>query len=854
MKPLRTFNVAPSLPGPLERLRDLAYNLRWAWHRNTIELFRHLDRDLWESTNHNPVLMLGLIDQAQLNAAATDEGFLAQLEVAARDLDTYLAGEFTWYHRLYGTASKNALIAYFSAEFGITECLSIFAGGLGVLAGDHLKSASDLGLPFIGVGLLYQQGYFRQYLNEAGWQQEDYAENDFHNLPLTLQRNENGESLIIEVAYPDRQVAAQVWRANVGRVALYLLDTNLPVNRPEDRDITYQLYGGDEDMRIKQEIMLGIGGYQALEALELKPTVYHMNEGHSGFLALERVRRLMQAHNLSFAEAREAASAGLVFTTHTPVEAGHDYFPQHLVEHYFRKYMAVLGLSVQEFMAMGRQNPANQDEPFCMTILALRLATYSNGVSQLHGEVTRQMWHGIWPDVPVNEIPIGHVTNGVHFVSWTAREMQHLYDRYLGPRWREQQADPKVWQRSEHIAPEELWRTHERRRQRLVTFARRRMRTQLHNMGASRTQIEAADEILDPEALTIGFARRFAPYKRSTLLLRDPERLSRILNNPDRPVQVIFAGKAHPRNDPGKHLLQRIVQLSQQEDLRRKLIFLEDYDMGVSRYLVQGADIWLNTPRRPREASGTSGMKATANGVLNLSILDGWWDEAYLPDVGWAIGRGEIYDDEHYQDQVEAENLYGLLELDIIPEFYDRGADGLPRSWIARMKANICKLCPSFNTHRMVEEYAEKFYLPANNRYNQLTNHDLTRAKSLAAWKERVVSGWPLVRVEEVKTELKSELQVGDEIRATARLNLGDLKAEDVTVELYMGRVDAGGSFASGEGTAMRPVKIEKGGIHCYEVNGFSARKSGLHGFTIRVLPHHPDLRTPLLPGLIVWA
>ncbi len=859
MKPIRTFTVIPSLPEPLKRLRDLAYNLRWAWNHDTIELFRRLDSELWETTGHNPVRMLGTIDQAQLEAAAADEGFLAQLERVARDFDAYLAGESTWFRRVHG-AAEGPLIAYFSAEFGLTECLSIFAGGLGVLAGDHLKSASDLGVPLVGVGLLYQQGYFRQYLNEAGWQQEAYEDNDFYTLPLTLERQPDGSPLLIEVPYPGRTVAARVWRAQAGRVALYLLDTNIPENGPGDRDITDQLYGGDLEMRIQQEIMLGIGGYRALLALGLEPTVYHMNEGHSAFLALERIRHLMETDGLSFAEAREAASAGLIFTTHTPVAAGHDYFPPELMDRYFGEYARGLGLSRQEFLALGRQNPNNESEAFCMTILALRLAAYSNGVSQLHGQVSRRMWQGIWPGVPEDEIPIGHVTNGVHFQSWISHEMDELYDRYLGPRWREEPADQAVWQRVAHIPAEELWRTHERRRERLVAFARRRLRAQLEQRGAPQAEIEAADEVLDPEALTIGFARRFATYKRATLLLRDPERLARILNDPEHPVQIIFAGKAHPRDDAGKEMIRQVVQLARQEPFRRRIVFLEDYDMAIARYLVQGADVWLNTPRRPREASGTSGMKAAANGVLNLSTLDGWWDEAWrnadptVNPIGWAIGRGEEYDDLTHQDQVEAEALYTLLERDVIPTFYDRGPDGLPRRWIARMKASIRTLCHFFNTHRMVREYTERFYLPAVDRYRELTAEGMARAKALAAWKARIRAHWGRIRVEEVDAGSLAELRVGDEVHARARIYLGELTPEDVRVELYLGRVDADGQIVEAEATPMQPTESLGDGRYLFEVSAAPCRKSGLHGFTVRVLPSHPDLPTPFLPGLIIWA
>lgn len=858
MKPVDTFVIKPCLPAPLEPLREIAHNLRWAWDHDTIALFRRLDDDLWEESRHNPVRMLGSVDQAKLEAAAADVGFLAHLDRVTRALEAYVAAQSTWFDRAHSGADARPLVAYFSAEFGITECLSIFAGGLGVLAGDHLKSASDLGVPLVGVGLLYQQGYFRQYLNQAGWQQEVYESNDFYNLPLTLVQQPDGEPLTIHVSFPGRDVVAQLWRAQVGRVPLYLLDTNVPNNSRIDQDITDQLYGGDLEMRIKQEIVLGIGGYRALEALDLEPAVYHMNEGHSAFLSLERIRRLMESSDLSFAEAREAASASLIFTTHTPVAAGHDYFTPDLIHRYLADYARSLGLSRQEFLDLGREDPGNENAPFCMTTLALRLAANSNGVSRLHGQVTRRMWQVLWPGVPEDQVPIGHVTNGVHFRSWISEEMNQLYDRYLGPRWREEPGDQAVWERAQRIAAEELWRTHERRRERLVAFVRRRLRAQLEQRGAPQTEIESADEVLDPRVLTIGFARRFATYKRATLLLRDPERLARILDDPERPVQIIFAGKAHPRDNAGKELIARIVRFPRQDrpgkSLWRRLAFLEDYDMAVARYLVQGVDVWLNTPRRPREASGTSGMKAAANGALNLSILDGWWDEAYQPSVGWAIGRGETYDDPDYQDQVESEALYNLLEQDVVPAFYDQGVDGLPRQWIARMKASIGRLCHFFNTHRMVLEYTERFYLPAADRSRQLAVEGMERARALAAWKTRIQENWARVQIATVDAEPVRELQVGDELHVRASVRLGDLRPEDVTVEAYVGRIDAGGEIVEAEATPLASLGSNDGDAHLFEANTIPCRKSGLHGYTIRVLPHHPDLVTPFLPGLIVWA
>ncbi|HUI54065.1 MAG TPA: alpha-glucan family phosphorylase [Bryobacteraceae bacterium] len=859
MKPVHVYEVVPSLPAPLEGLRRLAHNLRWSWHHHTVELFRRLDADLWESTGHNPVLMLGLVDQVQLEATAKDESFLAQLDRTVRELDDYLASQSTWFRRTYGKLD-GLLVAYFSAEFGLTECLAIFSGGLGVLAGDHLKSASDLGVPLVGVGLLYQQGYFRQYLNAAGWQQESYVDNDFQNLPLALERRADGSPVTVELHYDNRAVVAQVWRVRVGRVSLFLLDTNLPANRPEDRDITDQLYGGDREMRIKQEILLGIGGYRALEALGLKPTVYHMNEGHSAFLGLEWVRRLMESHHLSFAEAREVASASLIFTGHTPVPAGHDYFSPGLIDRYLGAYKDKLGLSRYDFLGLGRQNPNNDSEEFCMTVLALRLAASSNGVSKLHGVVSRDMWKAIWPGVPLDEIPIGHVTNGVHFRSWISYEMNQLYDRYLGPQWREEHVDKKLWRRADSIPAEELWRTHERRRERLVAFARRRLRMQLQRRGASQAEINAADEVLDPDALTIGFARRFATYKRATVLLRDLERLSRILNHPDRPVQVLYAGKAHPRDDAGKALIQQVVKLAQTKEFRRRLVFLEDYDMAVARYLVQGSDIWLNTPLRPLEASGTSGMKALANGAINLSTLDGWWDEAWQTGlaencfVGWAIGRGEVYDSADYQDQVESAALYDLLEHDIAPTFYERGADGLPRKWIAGMKSSVATLCPTYNTQRMVSEYAAYIYWQAHERYEKLTASESARARALAAWVSHIARDWSQVRIESVDALPQPQVAVGSHLHIRTAVRLGPIAPTEVAVELYLGRLDAESEITGAVAIPMRAAGQDQNGLYIFEVTSVPCHESGRHGYTIRVLPFHADAAKTFLPGIITWA
>ena len=857
MKPIRTFSVVPSLPQSIEGLRKIAFNLRWCWSHESVELFRRLDRDLWETTGHNPVLLLGTIEQAKLEDAAKDDAFLAHLNRVESNLDTYLAAESTWFGRTHGKSGDLPLVAYFSAEFGLTECLSIFAGGLGMLAGDHLKSASDLGVPLVGVGLLYQQGYFRQYLNQSGWQQEASASNDFANLPVQMVHSPNGAPVMIEVDLAGRTVHAQVWKAQVGRVSLYLLDTNIAANtHSEDRDLTDQLYGGNRETRLRQEILLGIGGYRALQKLGLNPTVYHMNEGHAAFVALEHIRQLMRNRGLNFAEARELASASLVFTTHTPVEAGHDYFQDDLMNRYFGPMASELGMSQLEFFEYGRESKTGE---YCMTVLALRTAGRANGVSKLHGEVSRKMWQALWPGLPVEEVPIGHVTNGVHFRSWVSAEFNQLYDRYLGPNWREEPANSDVWSRIQSIPAEELWRTHERRRERLVSYARRRVRDQRIRRAAPQAEIDAAAEVLDPDALTIGFARRFATYKRATLILRDMDRLRKILTNADRPVQFIFAGKAHPADDAGKELIRKITEVSRDPMLGRHVVFLEDYDMAVARALVQGVDVWLNTPLRPLEASGTSGMKATANAVLNLSVPDGWWDEVWNDPrnsrlMGWAIGKGEEYSDRNYQDQVEAEALYDLLERDVIPGYYDhRGADRIPRKWVERMKADVASLCHFVNTHRMVRDYVEGYYDKAHSQFRSLERDNALRVRELTAALQRIRNEWRDVWVGEVEEGPADSISVASSMRVRAKVHLGRLTPKDVTVELYAGQVNMNGDLVDGHAIVMQPEGQPVDGTYDYSVETAIAR-SGLHGFTVRVRPSHPDMTARFVPGLLCWA
>ena len=856
MQPIRTFNVSPSLPPRLEPLRQLAYNLHWDWNVETKDLFRRLDLDLWESSHHNPVLMLGNISQARLQEAAEDDGFLAQMDRALRQLEDYLQ-ERTWYHknRLEATGNRQSeCYAYFSAEFGLVDCLPIYSGGLGVLAGDHLKSSSDLGLPLVGVGLLYQQGYFAQYLNADGWQQERYPINDFYNLPIHLERNPDGSELRIAVNYPGRTVYARVWRVQVGTVPLYLLDTNIEPNNPYDQNITDRLYGGDMDMRIHQEIMLGIGGVQMLKALGLKVTAYHMNEGHAAFLALERIRILIQEEGLNFDEARQLVASSNIFTTHTPVPAGIDLFPPDKVLYYLGQYADIFGLSRDQLLALGRENTGDLASPLSMAVLALKMATFANGVAQLHGVVSREMFQGLWLNLPEEEVPITAITNGVHARSCVAKSTQELYDRYLGPNWSSASVDNQMWERLEAIPDEELWRNHDRSRLDMVIYVREHLVKHLRDRGASPTEIAQAQEVLDPSVLTIGFARRFATYKRATLWMRDLERIKQILmGNKHRKVQFVIAGKAHPKDIPGKELIRDINHFIRENNLEKQVVFVPNYDIHVARFLVAGCDVWLNTPRRPREASGTSGMKAAMNGLLNLSVLDGWWDEADYVRTGWAIGHGESYDDPTYQDEVEANALYDLLEQEVIPLFYNRDAEGLPRPWITKMKAAIRYNCPFFNTARMVRDYALQAYFPASDRYQKLSVNQYAPAKELAQWKANLVEHWFNIKIDNVDISEPAEIQVNQEIAVKATVNLATLKPSDVQVELYQGSVDANGEIVNGTPVVMNSQGTDQHGCSIYTGN-ILYTNSGRQGLSLRVLPKHEYLSSPYEPRLILWA
>ncbi len=862
MQKIHNFTVLPALPKALADLEFIARNMFWSWSPEFIELFKRVDGQLWHATSHDPVKLLGCVSQQSLEALAQNKGFLSELRRAADKLREYLAAH-TWFEKVAPDEEAD-VIAYFSAEFGLSECLPIYSGGLGVLAGDHLKSASDLGVPLVGVGLLYQKGYFSQYLNIDGWQQEVYVENDFYNMPIELASDVQGQPLTIGVQYPGRVVYARIWCVTVGRVKLYLLDTNIDNNSLEDRVITANLYGGDREMRIKQEIMLGIGGLRALKAMGIEPAVCHMNEGHAAFMALERIRLAQQESGLNFEEALEATKSGNVFTVHTPVKAGNDEFGPEMMDKYFADYFPQLGLNEKQFLALGRFNMENGSEQFKMPVLAMRLSSYRNGVSKLHGEVSRNMWTGIWPGVPTAEVPITSITNGIHIRTWLSEEMNTLYERYLGPNWADEATDQSLWQNVHNIPDEEIWRTHLIGKGNLVAFARNRLKAQMQRRGTYHTELNWADEVLDQETLTIGFARRFASYKRGNLLLKDPQRLMRLLMDVNRPVQIVFAGKAHPRDNEGKEIIRQIIHFANQYDVRRRIVFLENYNMDVGAALVRGVDVWLNNPRPPMEASGTSGMKAAINGALNLSTLDGWWCEGYRPEGGWVIGVGESYDDPGYQDTVESQALYNILENEIIPLFYSRGKDNIPRAWIHRMKNSMNWITPRFNTHRMVTDYAEKFYIPAAAKYRALNDRAQQKAKELSNWKAYMKTAWPELEVKDVQIKVegngdglvdpkKAPLRVGSQLHIKALVNLGRAAPRDVTVELYHGPVDSWGNITQGVAIRMQYEEAAGNNGDHWFMGRMPCDCSGRQGMAVRILPHHDDLTNPCELGLILW-
>ena len=849
MPGFKKFKVYPNIPDKLSALKDIVYNLWFSWNPQATQLFSRMDEELWQKVKGNPVKLLGEIEQTRLEELASDEGFLIELESVHQQLNQYKVG-------LSGkSVKKEQTIGYFSLEYGLNESLPIYSGGLGILSGDHIKSASDIGLNLFGVGLLYQTGYFQQYLNQDGWQQEFYKINDFHNMGVVEVIDEHGAPVIFEINFPGRKISVKAWKLEVGRIYIYLLDTNVAANPESDRSLTAQLYGGDREMRLQQEILLGIGGMTLIERLNLSPAAIHMNEGHSAFASFERARMLMKEYKLNFYEAAEVVKKSGIFTTHTPVPAGNDVFDSGLIRKYFSDYVKELGISIEDFLKLGRIHPENHSENFSMTVAAIKHSTFINGVSQLHSQVARNMWKDIWPQAPKEHVPIQAITNGIHTATWISPEMAELLQRYLGRQWQKKQDSLQLWDKIFKVPDPELWKVHEYRRRRLIQFVRRRLQQQLEDKGVSRLFIDEAKEALNPEALTIGFARRFATYKRGNLILKDPARLLKILSDSSRPVQIIFAGKAHPQDTEGKQIIEHIVHFINSNHLLRKVVFLENYDIGAARYMLQGVDVWLNNPLRPLEACGTSGMKATANGVLNLSVLDGWWDEAYASTNGWAIGNGEEYKDRHYQDDVESKAIYSILENDIVPLFYSRDSYGLPREWIKMMKNGFKSIASFYNTQRMVKEYNDTFYKPALENFSKFSSKSYAQSKQFIQWKNQMEKDFNNIGIKTIQYDPNLEYKINESVHLKATLQLGNIKPEDINVSVYYGNLSGIQTLENSNIQRLdtiTPVDGSNPAEYIYS-GSLKCTRTGDFAFKLRITPQHPDMANPYELNLVKW-
>lgn len=855
----RTVTVVPRLPEEIKHLREIANNLYFSWNNSAVNLFKAMNQDLWERVYHNPVKFLLQVSEADLQKAAASEQFLSQYRLAIDSFDKYMQQQ-TWYDKHHAqrlaagqgnlsTSGQNPLVAYFSAEFGLHEAFPTYSGGLGVLAGDHCKAASDLGLPFVGVGLLYRHGYFTQLINREGKQEAHYRDLRFNEMPITQALDNSGQELVVSVQLPGRQVEARVWVVQVGRINLYLLDTDMPDNTKEDRELTGQLYGGDQETRICVEILLGMGGVRALRALGLAPTVWHINEGHAAFLIIERLRELVEENGLSVGVALEVLRADTVFTTHTPVPAGHDIFTQEMIDRYFNHFYYRLRLTREQFMQLAH-DPGSGG--FNMTLLALNQCGFANGVSRLHGAVSRSMFQNLYPDILLDEVPIGHVTNGVHTPTWLAPEMSQLYKKYLGQEWCSSTAEPADWEQVEVMPRRELWEVHMDLKEKLVLFTRQHLAEQRVRNRETLDRVKEVEEYLRPEVLTIGFARRFATYKRAGLLFRDKDRLAALVNDIERPLQLIFAGKAHPADKPGQDLIKLINDVAADERFRGKIIFLENYDINIARYLVQGADVWLNTPSRPMEASGTSGMKAAVNGVLNCSILDGWWPEAYNGENGFAIGNEWDYPDDETRDEHDFYSLYDLLEKEIIPAYYDQTA-GVPRKWVNWMKESIKTIAPYFSTRRMVLEYARNYYELANDRNRIFCANEYQVGYELYELKKFLRDNWHNVQISSVETSDVTSLCPEDKITIRATVQLGPVPRDKVRVEIVYGEIARKGikSVETAPLLEVEDVAVEQGQVI---YTGDVSLPQGTFAYTVRVRPYSSFFAHHFELPLVCWA
>ncbi|MDX3361961.1 MULTISPECIES: glycosyltransferase family 1 protein [Streptomyces] len=855
MKAIRRFTVRPVLPDALKPLSDLAHNLRWSWHAETRDLFQSVDPERWAAAGGDPVRLLGSVPSARLTELAGDHRFLRRLTAASEDLAEYTGGE-RWYQTQ--SAGLPAAIAYFSPEFGITAALPQYSGGLGILAGDHLKAASDLGVPLIGVGLLYRHGYFRQSLSREGWQQEHYPVLDPHELALAPLTEQDGTPCHVTLALPGgRRLTARIWLARVGRIPLLLLDSDVEENDLGERDVTDRLYGGGSEHRLLQEMLLGIGGVRAVRTYcrltgHPAPEVFHTNEGHAGFLGLERIAELCEA-GLDFDAALEAVRAGTVFTTHTPVPAGIDRFDRELVARHFGPEAELPGIDARRVLHLGRETyPGGESHLFNMAVMGLRLGQRANGVSLLHGRVSREMFSGLWPGFDAEEVPITSVTNGVHAPTWVAPEVIRLGARQIGAKRAEDAltvGDSDRWDSVADIADQDIWELRRVLREKLVGEVRERLRASWRQRGAGTAELGWIDDVLDPDVLTIGFARRVPSYKRLTLMLRDRDRLTRLLLHPERPVQIVVAGKAHPADDGGKRLIQELVRFADDPRVRHRIVFLPDYGMAMAQKLYPGCDVWLNNPLRPLEACGTSGMKAALNGCLNLSVRDGWWDEWFQPDFGWSIPTADgVGTDEDRRDELEAAALYDLLEHRVAPRFYERGAEGLPDRWIQMVRRTLTHLGPKVLAGRMVREYVERLYTPAARAHRAMTPQT---ARELAGWKTRVREAWPRVTVEHVETSSAADrAELGAALVVRVRVGLGELAPDDVEVQVVSGRVDEEDRIADASVVPLKPAGGGEEGRWVYE-GPLSLDRAGPFGYTVRILPSHPLLAAPAELGLL---
>lgn len=842
MKALRTFTVRPHLPDGLAGLDRLARNLRWSWDRPTRELFASIDPRIWDESDHDPRRVLADVSTDRLRELTVDAAFLEKLAAAEAALDAYTDLPRWFQHRTEGDPSgiSDAVVAYFSPEFGISEAVPQYSGGLGVLAGDHLKAASDLGVPLVAIGLFYRHGYFRQSLSVDGWQQERFPDLDPYAMALEL-----CDDVRVSLELNGETLVAQVWKGTVGRTPLYLLDADIPENSRELQLVTDRLYGGDVEHRLRQEMLLGIGGVRALRALGVPAKVFHTNEGHAGFLGLERIRIHMEEQGLTFAEALVAVRAGAVFTTHTPVPAGIDRFPRELMEKYFGRWAAACGVSMDQLMALGQRPAEQSDEPFNMAVMGMRLAERRNGVSALHGQVSREMFCDLWPDVPVDETPVGSVTNGVHGATWTSAEMESLLTSTVGEDW--QWADSDRWEAVDDVDEDSLNQARRSAKVRLVHHVRDRLRRHGLAQGRSASELAWVDEALDPDALTVCFARRMATYKRAALLLSQPDRLRRLLSDDERPLQFVFAGKAHPADDQGKELIRQIVTFSRDPAVRQRFVFVEDYDMALARSLVQGADVWLNTPVRPMEASGTSGMKAVMNGGLHCSVLDGWWSECFDPEGpnGWAISSAESVPDESRRAEIEANSLFELLETQVVPHF---GTE----LWTERVKASLRTLGPFVSAHRMVRDYVEDLYLPSARHIDVLSAERFGGARALAEFRSRLDRLWHQVHVDRVESD-ESIADLGARRRVSAVVALGELDPAEVDVQLVCGHVGQSGELESVSTLSMTEAgRIDD--LHSDFVGDVPLDMAGRMGVTVRVVPRHPLMTAATEFGLVAWA